>query len=177
MSLGIFSFDLAAMIDSLSNFLDLAATSPDESRSSLDKTEEVLQNASVEAIDGALMAAINSANASVVSEILKKENLTEKTISNPAVRSLPVTLDEETRREIERLIKSLQTTVMHGYQSTDIIEETVACSNVVNFPRRKTSEDPENTEEFVERRKTETRKLEVLREELKRAMMKNNSEV
>lgn len=186
MSLGIFSFDLAALINSLSNFIDI---SEQESASSnlettLDKTEEVLQNSTAAAatdskIDDIMMAAaLNSTITSVISaENTKKEN--PAPLSSTSKTIVPaVTLDEETRKEIERLIKSLQTSVVHNYQSTDIIDETVSLNNARNFPRRNFREDSENKKEDArQQRKSEEHKLELLREELKKSIMKNNSDV
>jgi hypothetical protein len=183
MSLGIFSFDLAAIIDSLSNFIefDEPESTTASGEVSLDKTEDVLQNANVAAaiIDDVLVAAaLNSAVTAVITsaETAKKEIPTVKI--TPPVRTPAVKLDEETRREIERLIKSLQTSVIHNYQSTDIIEEAVSLNNVANFPERKLREDSDDRREAVEQqKKREEHKLDLLREELKKAILKNNSDV
>jgi len=184
MSLGIFSFDLAAIIDSLSNFIefDEPESTTASGEVSLDKTECVLQNANIAAaiIDDVLVAAaLNSAVTAVITsaETAKKEIPTVK-ITPPPVRTPAVKLDEETRREIERLIKSLQTSVIHNYQSTDIIEEAVSLNNVANFPERKLREDSDDRREAVEQqKKREEHKLDLLREELKKAILKNNSDV
>jgi hypothetical protein len=183
MSLGIFSFDLAAIIDSLSNFIefDEPESTTASGEVSLDKTEDVLQNANAAAaiIDDVLVAAaLNSAVTAVITsaETAKKEIPTVKI--TPPVRTPAVKLDEETRREIERLIKSLQTSVIHNYQSTDIIEEAVSLNNVANFPERKLREDSDDRREAVEQqKKREEHKLDLLREELKKAILKNNSDV
>jgi hypothetical protein len=184
MSLGIFSFDLAAIIDSLSNFIefDEPESTTASGEVSLDKTEDVLQNANAAAaiIDDVLVAAaLNSAVTAVITsaETAKKEIPTVK-ITPPPVRTPAVKLDEETRREIERLIKSLQTSVIHNYQSTDIIDEAVSLNNVANFPERKLREDSDDRREAVEQqKKREEHKLDLLREELKKAILKNNSDV
>jgi len=186
MSLGIFSFDLAAIINSLSNFIDTGE--PEialaNSESSLAQTADVLQNAAAaeSIIDDVLMAAaLNSAVTAVISttKISPKENSQEKnTSSKSPVRTPSVTLDAETRTEIERLIKSLQISVVHNYKSTDIIDETVSLNTVANFPHRKLREEPrERNEAVVQQKKREDFKLELLREELKKAILKNNSDV
>ncbi len=186
MSLGIFSYDLAALINSLSNFIETTEQEniPAILETTLDKVEDVLQNSTLAAdskIDDILMAAaLESTITAVIStENAKKENPAPLTsTSKLPVRVPTVALDEETRKEIERLIKSLQTSVIHNYQSTDIIDETVSLNNARNFPRRNFREDSENKKEGVEQdRKTEDRKLELLREELKKSIMKNNSDV
>jgi hypothetical protein len=186
MSLGIFSFDLAAIIDSLSNFIETGEpeTAPSNNEISLDKTAAVLQNASAadSVIDDVLMAAaLNSAVTSVISstEIVKKESTGEKNMTaKPTVRPAPGTLDEATRKEIERLIKSLQISVIHNYKSTDIIDESVSLNTVLNFPKRKLPDEPDNNSENVEQqKKREESKLLRLREELKKAILKNNAEV
>ncbi len=185
MSLGIFSFDLAALINSLSNFLEAAETQnpPLVPETTLDNVEDVLQNsnASVDsAIDDILMAAaLNSTITSVITtaEPVKKENPPEKT-PPVAVRVPTVEIDEETRREIERLIKSLQTTVTHNYRSSDIIDEAVSLDRVANFPKHHARENTKKKNDNVEQdRKRETQKLEMLRDELKKAIMKNNTGV
>jgi hypothetical protein len=186
MSLGIFSFDLAALIGSLSNFIQ---NSEQENLSAnfetaLDKTESVLQNSTNFAdskIDDILMAAaLNSTISSVIStETTKKEDPAPlSSTSKIPVHSSPATLGEETRKEIERLIKSLQTSVIHNYQTTDIIDETVSLDNARNFPRRNLRENSENKkEEVVRERKSAENKLERLRAELKKSIMKNNPNV
>ena len=184
MSLGIFSFDLAALINSLSNFIDISEpeTTPANLETTLDRTEDVLQNSSAVAdskIDDILMAAaLDSAITSVISAGNTKNPAPLSSTPKLPVQVPVVTLDEETRKEIERLIKSLQTSVIHNYQSTDIISETVSLNNVQNFPRRNFREDSENKKEGVEQeRKREEHKLELLREELKKSIMMNNSDV
>ena len=183
MSLGIFSFDLAALINSLSNFIEIteAETPPLIPETTLEKVEDVLQNSTASAesaLDDVLMAAaLNSTITSVMTtaEPVKKESAPEKPPAEPVRVS---TLDEETRREIERLIKSLQTSVTHNYRSSDIIDESVSLDRVANFPQRKLRENSEKKNENDEQdRKSEARKLEMLRDELKRAMLKNNSGV
>jgi len=182
MSLGIFSFDLAALINSLSDFIEISE--PEilgaENPESLEKTAEVLQNSAVSQaiLDDVLMAAaLNSTITSIITtERAKKE--TAAPPAKPLVRAASGTLDEETRREIEQLIKSLQTSVIYNYRSSDIIDETVSLNRVTNFPNREIPEDTEtNIEKLREERERELRKLETLREELKRAMLKNSSDV
>lgn len=182
MSLGIFSFDLAALINSLSNFIDISEpeTAPVNPETTLDKTEDVLQNSTASAadskIDDILMAAaLNSTITTVISVENTKNPAPLSSTSKPPVPVPAVTLDEETRKEIERLIKSLQTSVIHNYQSTDIIDETVSLNNTRNFPRRNFREDSEKGVE--QERRSEEHKLELLREELKKSIMKNNSDV
>jgi len=180
MSLGIFSFDLAALINSLSDFIGTSQPEniPANLETTLDKTEDVLQNSNATAdtkIDDILMAA---ALESTITSVISSENI--KNPAPPTSTSKPPvpisTLDEETKKEIERLIKSLQTSVIHNYQSSDIIDETVSLNNTRNFPRRNFREDSEN--KGVEReRKNEEHKLELLREELKKSIMKNNADV
>ena len=182
MSLGIFSFDLAAIINSLSNFIatdDASAAAAVEM--SLYKTEDVLQMAAASdtLIDDVLMAAaLTNAVTSVISEAAKRESSTE----SPAVQKTPAraagALDEETRKEIERLIKSLQTSVIHNYKTTDMIDESVSLTTVSNFARRNLREDTDDRKESTERqKKSDEQRLETLREELKRAILKNNSDV
>jgi hypothetical protein len=187
MSLGIFSFDLAAIINSLSNFIGTTEQFADEpvaNESSLDKTTDILQNSPVagSAITDILMAdALKNVVTSIISqtEPVKKETANPKIATpKPAIRIPSVTLDDETKKEIERLIRSLQTSVIHNYQSTDIIDENVSLNNVANFPRREIPKDTENkADKIQEEKKREEGKLQSLRDELKKAMLKNNSEV
>ncbi len=184
MSLGIFSYDLAALINSLSNFIETTEQEniPANLETTLDKMEDVLQNSTLATdskIDDILMAAAleSTITSVIVTENTKKENPAPLTsTSKPPVRVPTVTLDEETKKEIERLIKSLQTSVIHNYQSTDIIGETVSLDNARNFPRRNFREDTEN-KGVEQERKREERKLELLRDKLKKSIMKNNSDV
>lgn len=185
MSLGIFSFDLAALINGLSNFLEAADTEnpPLNSETPIDKVEDVLQNATAfaeSALDDVLIAAVlNSTITSVMTtaDTVKKENPPAKPTIVP-VRQPTAGLNEETRREIERLIKSLQTSVTHNYRSSDIIDEAVSLSRVANFPHREFRDNSDKQNEVAEQdRKREAQKLERLRDELKKAMLKNNSGV
>lgn len=180
MSLGIFSFDLAALINSLSNFIETSEPEniPANLEPTLDKTEDVLQNSTATAdakIDDILMAAaLESAITSVISIENTKNPAPLTSTSKPPV---PIsTLDEETKKEIERLIKSLQTSVIYNYQSSDIIDENVSLNNTRNFPRRNFREDSDNRG-VEQNRKSEEQKLELLREELKKSIMRNNSDV
>src|SRR5215213_9529355 len=186
MSLGIFSFDLAAIINSLSNFIEVGETdnAPASREISLDKTEDVLQNVTVaeSIIDNVLMAAaLSSAVTPKISaaETVKTESSNKTTTTTkPAVRAPSGTLDEETRKEIERLIKSLQISIIHNYKSTDIIDETVSLNTVANFPKRKLRDESDDKKEAVrQQKKSEERKLELLREELKKAILRNNAGV
>ena len=184
MSLGIFSFDLAALINSLSNFIEAPETQnpPAAQVTTLDQVAEVLQNSSElidSKIDDVLMAAaINSTITAVITTAgeAKKENPPETMPTVPVPRN---TLDEETRREIERLIKLLQTSVTHNYRSSDIIDEAVSLQRVANFPRRELQRDnrEKKNENIEQDRKREAQKLEILREELKKAMLRNNASV
>jgi len=182
MSLGIFSFDLAALINSLSDFIEISEqeTAPANPETTLDKTEDVLQNSTAAAdskINDILMAAaLESTITTVISAENTKNPAPLSSTTKPIVLVPTVTLDEETRKEIERLIKSLQTSVIHNYQSTDIIDETVSLNNARNFPRRNLREDSEN-KGIEQERKSREYKLELLREELKKSIMKNNSDV
>jgi hypothetical protein len=186
MSFGIFSFDLAAIINSLSNLIEIGETesASASSKISLEKTEDVLQNvtATDSIIDDVLMAAaLTSAVTPIVSatETAKTESSNEKTTtSKPAARVPSATLDEETRKEIERLIKSLQISVVHNYKSTDIIDESVALKTVANFPKRKPRDESDDKKEAARQpHKSEEQKLERLREELKKAILRNNAGV
>jgi|GEM_PF-6957399 len=185
MSLGIFSFDLAAIINSLSNFIDIsdAENLPAADEISLTKTEDVLQNASLSdsVIDDVLMAAaLTSAVTSVISTSAEaaKSDIEKPASSKPASRTTPTPLDEETRKEIERLIKSLQTSIIHNYKSSDLIAETVSLNTVTNFAKRKPfKESDDNREALQHRKKRDEQRFEMLREELKKAILKNNSGV
>jgi hypothetical protein len=181
MSLGIFSIDLAAIIRSLSDFVTLVdpSGSPANMASAIDQFEGILQDAadSEKKIDDVLIAAaleqtITSVMASAVDKTKNPEPL--------PVPAKPVQshLDDETRLEIERLIRSLQTSVVHNYRSSDIIDETVSLERVQRFPRRRENEDTD----VVDRRRAEDRRrdelrMQSLREEFKREMLRNNSAV
>lgn len=180
MSLGIFSFDLAAIINSLSNFIEVADDAPVTvaNDATLEKIEDVLEDlkTSDSKTEDILMAA---ALANTVTPIIANENTTKKEAVKIAPKtSVPVravTLDDETRREIERLIKSLQTSVIHNYRDADIINETVSLNTVTNFPKRETPQrTDENADKIREEKRREDLRLENLRDDLKRARLKNN---
>jgi hypothetical protein len=193
MSLGIFSFDLQALINSLTNMINTIQTdvAPANENTSLDRTTEVLQNTTVTdgKIDEAQMAtALENVITTVMlsAENAKKEPVdTKTTVSNstvvapkPLIKPMPVTLDDKTKTEIEELIKSLQTSVIHNYQSTDIIDESVSLNNIVNFKSKNIFDDSDDKKDNVqEQKKREEIKLQLLQDELKKARMKNNSEV
>ncbi|HEY8561497.1 MAG TPA: hypothetical protein VIL74_14065 [Pyrinomonadaceae bacterium] len=185
MSLGIFSIDLAALINSLSDLIEVADPDPAQFETSLEKAEDVLQSvtATETIIDDVLMAAaLSSAVTSVIAaaETAVKNEPDGQSAAPPktAAQKKSAPLDEETRREIERLIKSLQTSVVHNYKSSDIIDETVSLNTIANFPKRKTGEEPgERRDAAAERKKSDERRLEMLRAELRRAMLRNNSSV
>lgn len=186
MSLGIFSFDLAAIINSLSNFIDISETAVDEpsnADTSLEKTSDILQNQAISesGIDDKMMAAaLDNAVTAVIAqnEPMKKETIETKIAAPPPIRLPSITLGEETKKEIEQLIRSLQTSVVHSYQSTDIIDETVSHNNAANFSKRKIAKDTENNRDNVQEvRKREESKFQRLRDQLKKEMLKNNSDV
>jgi hypothetical protein len=185
MSLGIFSFDLAALIDSLSCYIDFTEPEvfPAENEISLENAEEILQNTTAgdPKIDEFLMeTALSSTVTSVIStQTVKKENPAPlSSTTKPLAPVTSPTLDDKKRKQLEELIKSLQTSIVHNYRSSDIIDETVSLNNVTNFPKREIPKDTENKpEKLREERKREDRKLENLRDELKRAMFRNNIDV
>jgi len=87
-------------------------------------------------------------------------------------------MDEETRRAIEAIIRSLQTSVVHNYQSTDIIGEDVTLNNLSNSAKANKVRENDNRDQSVkdEKRRAD-RKNEELREDIRRAILKNNTKV
>jgi hypothetical protein len=199
MALNIFSFDLAALINSVANIINSPApevlpTTGPAPDASLAKTTEILRNSSEaeEIIDDLLMtAAMTNAVTPRISpdEILKRENKSLDNSSSGDDPSLgaddslvtisvippPIYSDDEDE-VIRQLIRSLQTSVMHSYQSTDIIHENVSLNNVTNCLKKDGSDDSENKPGNLqeEKRRNELR-LEKLREELRRTILKNNT--
>jgi hypothetical protein len=200
MALNIFSFDLAALINSVANIINspapevLPMTGSSAVDASLAKTTEVLKNSSEaeEIIDDLLMtAAMTNAVTPPVSpdEIFNRENQTidnsssddnsAPSIDDPLVTisiNPPPILSGNEDEAMRQLIRSLQTSVMHSYQSTDIIHENVSHNNVANCLKKDDLDDSENKPDNLqeEKRRNEIR-LEKLREELRRAILKNNS--
>lgn len=87
-------------------------------------------------------------------------------------------MDEETRRMIQEIIRSLQLSVVHTYQSTDIIGEGVTLNNLSNSAKANKLRESENRDQPVrEEKRRADRKTEEMREELRRAMLKNNAKV
>lgn len=186
MSLGIFSFDLGAIIRSLSSYIDGTTQQtlppPAELKTTLDKIEDVLEKTSDTKMDEALAAtAIDNAVTSLITSDKDKKEIVSPKETQPSVPLPParITFDEATRKEIERLIKSLQTSVAHNYRSSDIIDEDVSLRRVANVPVRNQREEENSVEKdrAAQDRKRDQQKLEQLRDELKKAMLKNNSEV
>jgi hypothetical protein len=183
MSLGIFSFDLAALLKSVLNFNESSEPEPAFSKlgTTLEKIEDVLPSAtrSDPIIDDVLTAAaINKMVTSVISadNAGKEKPAPLSSAAKPPAGTDSKARAEVTRQEIERLIKSLQTSVVHNYRSSDIIDQNVSLNDVMNFPRRDWREDDDEKRE-TEQRKNEAHKSELLRAELKKAMLWNNSGV
>lgn len=96
----------------------------------------------------------------------------------PIIQTNNHKLDEETRRIIDELIRSLQLSVVHSYQSTDIIGEDVMLNTLSSSAKANKVREKDNREQSVteEKRRTD-RKTEEMREELRRAILKNNTKV
>lgn len=87
-------------------------------------------------------------------------------------------LDEETRRAIEEIIRSLQTSVIHAYKSTDIIDETVSLNNLANSAKANETKRADDRDQAIEEDKRRAaRRSEELREDLRRAILKNHNKV
>ncbi|MCD9189096.1 MAG: hypothetical protein LUM44_21950 [Pyrinomonadaceae bacterium] len=96
----------------------------------------------------------------------------------PIIQTNNHKLDEDTRRIIDELIRSLQLSVVHSYQSTDIIGEDVTLNTLSNSAKANKIREKDNREQSIteEKRRTD-RKTEEMREELRRAILKNNTKV
>lgn len=184
MSLGIFYFDLEAFINSFSQLIENAETEPVVGDPTLEKIEETLQNLaeSDSKFDDVLMA---TALKNTVTSVLKSET-TKKESPKPALPAPTSVLPplrlaapgEEKRQEIERLLKSLQTSVIHNYRDADIAAEEVSLKTVTNFPKGQIlREKDDKSDKTLDERKREELKLEKLREELKRARLRSESGV
>ncbi len=191
MGLSIFSFDLASLINNLTQFAETIEEdalpiveqpaaplflSPDPTARPTTSAETTAE-AIIE--DILLAAVVTSAAMTTVSPdaILKKES---EAAAAPAKTVLPANtaaaVDEEYRKAIEQLIRSLQTSVVHSYQSVDIVNESVSLKTVANVPRDQAKPAFEYESERTEdERKRKEDKLRALREEFKRSMLKNNS--
>lgn len=87
-------------------------------------------------------------------------------------------LDEATRRMIEEIARSLQISVVHSYQSTDIIDEGFSQTNLANSAKANSVRKNENSDQTIkEEKRRADRKNEEMREELKRARFKNSGKV
>jgi hypothetical protein len=185
MGLGIFSFDLAAMIGGLPKFIEAPDPEipPPTNEVSPDAAEEIPQNASVAAfvIDDEMTAAALGRTVTFViaaPEIDKKQGPAPLPPTTYSTARAPLKTDEEIQKEIECLIKSLQTSVIHNYKVTDMIDENSSIERTAKFPKRELREDRENKKESAEQeKKMEDRKSELLREEFKRLKLKKISNV
>lgn len=106
------------------------------------------------------------------------------TTSGIGIQMTPMTqpnnhkLDEDTRRIIDELIRSLQLSVVHSYQSTDIIGEDVTLNTLSNSAKANKIREKDNREQGVtEEKRRIDRKSEEMRAELRRAILKNNTKV
>lgn len=184
MSLGIFSFDLEALMNSMSWYFEITEPeeSPVENEVSLENAEEILEKMMVsdsKSVDVLMETALNNTVTSVISAQTAKEAAPTSSTSKPAPPQVTVPkINEKARKELEDLLRSLQTSIIHNYRSSDIIDETVSLNNVANFPKREIPKDLDNnTEKIRDERKQQERKLELLRDDLKKAMLRNNSGV
>lgn len=200
MALGIFTFDFAALINSLAHIIDPAepeipaAPAPPADGTSLAQTAEVLQDAAAAGADAEkilddilLATALSNAVVTTISpdEILKKEN---KPQTNPppgddsslvTITLLPPPiLTGKEDEALRQLIRSLQTSVIHSYQSTDIISENFSHNIVSNCLQKDALDDSESKpDNLLEEKKRNELRLRELQEELRRAMLRNNSSV
>lgn len=176
MSLGIFSFDLAALIRSLENCFHAGETENGTLDSTLEKIESARENAAVTAVEEVVIAAaLNSAVRSVLAATEKAPQAKPVPKKTP-FRATAAGLGEETRKEIERLIKSLQASVIHNYKASDIIDEAISLNGCANFPKRTGRENSERKIEAIENdRRREERRLKMLRDELQKAVFRNNT--
>lgn len=96
----------------------------------------------------------------------------------PIIQTNNHKLDEDTRRIIDELIRALQTSVVHSYQSADIIGEDVTLNTLSSSAKANKVRENDNRDQSVkdEKRRTD-RKTEEMREELRRAILKNNTKV
>lgn len=185
MGLSIFSFDLAALINSLSQIMDSGAAD-EQIISDIIELAEAVELAAPE-----INSVMDFSNDSMIEEILLATTISNaviQTVAPEEVKEKPVSKvkketpvktpitsiadDEEYKKAIEQLIRSLQTSATYSYQSADIINEKVSLKNIANFPRRKNNSDNEKTRETLrEETKSREAKLEKLRDELKKARM------
>lgn len=182
MGLNIFSFDLTELINSFSDFgwfsnENECAEKFSAPETALDSVEETPPRAAIDSItDKILSAAIANATASSVKsdEILK----TAVNIKNPPSNRAHNHAHTEEQKTIEELIELLQTTVIHSYKSSDIAGENVSLNTVAAFFKKKYQTDFEsNQTKLSEDQKREQAKLERMRDELKKAILKNNASV
>ncbi|HQU86273.1 MAG TPA: hypothetical protein PKY59_24300, partial [Pyrinomonadaceae bacterium] len=97
---------------------------------------------------------------------------------SPIISSSTHKLDEATRRMIEEIARSLQTSVIHSYQSTDIIDEGFSQTNLANSAKANSVRKSENSDQTIkEEKRRADRKNEEMREELRRARFKNSGKV
>lgn len=186
MGLSIFSFDLAALINSLSQ---VVGNADEQIISDIIELAEAIELAAPEInmetdfsndsmIEEILLATtISNALIQTVSPGEVKEKPTSKP-KNEAPVIAPITSiadDAEYKKAIEQLIRSLQTSATYSYQSTDIINEKVSLKSITNFPRRKNSSDSEkNSDALKEENKKREAKLEKLRDELNKARIRQH---
>ncbi len=185
MGLSIFSFDLAALINSLSQ---ITGTTEEEIISDIIELSETPAMNASEILPEAIFS-----DEKLIQEILLATTVTSALIQTPSpdeikenkvvkeTKPAPVSttanpVDEEYKKAIEELIRSLQTSVTYSYKSTDIINEKVSLNEISGLSRKNNDSDREKPAETLrEDNKRRELNLEKLRDELKKARLKTNA--
>lgn len=193
MGLSINSFDLMALIESLQSLIPNEPETPmtdllNDSSPASEKLTEILEDTapSFAISEEVLQAAIDNIalrnSSAPVSEVILDDTQTSTILSTQMTPMLPPLInskmDEEMRRAIQEIIRSLQTSVIHSYQSSDIIGEDFSLNNLSNSAKANRVKEAEDGEQSVkeEKRRAE-RKNEDMREDLRRAIFKNRNQV
>lgn len=189
MGLSIFSFDLSAWINSLSTPIAPAPpivpiTNSDQilSKTLGGTTAQNLTFADTIIKDVLVTNVVQNALASLTApkDVIKKETVKDEKNDSEVLAPEPIaaeTVDvpfEDDKKAILQLIRSLQTSITYVYQSTDIANEHISRSSLINFFKASKMEEPDQQSQIL---REEKRKAENLCEELKKSILKNNGKV
>lgn len=184
MSLGIFSFDLNAWLDSLERYLDSTNEAtlaeelpPIESTFDFDApSSELFDEAAIkQALESAVTPILVPTDSltqkppETVKETIKPAPMTPSVLAvQPVVTPRP-SLSPEARIEFERMMRTLQTQVVANYRDVDIADQDFGRRYVEDFPRRKPTGEDEAAEVRRNDMRRDDERAERLRSELIRA--------
>lgn len=182
MGLNIFTFDLQALINSLGDFFTIPDDDsaenfliPDEAPPA--PTDEMPPIAAIDSITSKILLSAAASDAAMNSikpiEIIKSAPLRTE---NSSPKTASARSRAEDQKNMQELIKLLQTTVAHSYKSSDVVGGIVSFNTNNAFFKKNPEINFENDPVKLSEQKREQIRLEQKREELKKALLKNKDD-